>query len=187
MRLRRWDHLHAKQAACTTFSVICCEVHLERENPPRPLWLGYHPAPKRDCDLVTIWRWYPRRWPIEPAFRFRKERLHWTRPHLQQTQRCDRWTTLVDIAHWMLYLGRGLVQDCHLPWQKPLDTLTPGRVLQGYEKLFSQIGSPTRPVQSRGKSPVGKQGASVRRLTASTWLNAASNRPKRPENLLSFD
>ena len=153
VRLRRWDNLHAKQDAKTVFSVICCEVHLERETPPKPLWLGYRPSPKRDFDLVTIWRWYPRRWPIEPSIRFRKERLYWNMPQFQQAQRCDRWTTLVDIAQWLVWLGRGLVQDRPLPWQKSLAELTPGRVLQGFDGLFAQIGSPTRVPKTRGKSP----------------------------------
>jgi len=153
VRLRRWDDLHAKQDADTVFSVLCCEVHREREQPPKALWLAYQPAPQRDLDLETIWRCFPKRWPIEPAFRFRKERLHWTKPQVQQTQRCDRWTTLIDIAYWMLYLGRDLVQDCRLPWQKTLTTLTPGRILQGFQMLFAQIGTPTRPVKMRGKSP----------------------------------
>jgi len=158
VRLHRWDGLHAKQDAQTVFSVICCEVHLEREKTPKPLWLGYRPAPEHDFDLESIWRFFPKRWPIEPAFRFRKARLHWTKPQLQQTERCDRWTVLIDIAYWMLYLGRDAVQDCRLPWQKPLDSLTPGRVLQGFEMLFAQIGTPTRPVQTRGKSPGWQKG-----------------------------
>lgn len=153
VRLRRWDNLHAKQDANTRFSVICCEVHLDREKPPKPLWLAYRPSPKRDFDLVTIWRWFPRRWPIEPSIRFRKEALYWDKPQLQQAARCDRWTALVDIAYWLLWLGRDLVADRPLPWQKPLTALTPGRVLQGFDMLFAQIGTPTRVPKTRGKSP----------------------------------
>ena len=40
-----------------------------------------------------------------------------------------------------------------LPWQKPLAELTPGRVLQGFDRLFAQIGTPTRHPKTRGKSP----------------------------------
>jgi len=153
VRLRRWDDLHAKQDAQTIFSVLCCEVHLEREQPPQALWLGYHAASDQDLDLATLWRCFPLRWPIEPSFKFRKQRLHWTLPQLQQTERCDRWTRLLDIAYWMLYLGRKRVQDYHLPWQKPLEILTPGRVLQNFKWLFPQIGTPTHLVKKRGKSP----------------------------------
>jgi hypothetical protein len=153
VRLRRWDDLHAKQDARSVFSVLCCEVHLEREKPPKALWLGYRAAPTQDFKLENIWRCFPMRWSIEPAFRFRKERLHWTIPQLQQTQGCDTWTNLIDIVYWILYLGRDLVQDCPLPWQKPLKTLTPGRILQGFQLLFPHIGTPTRVVKKRGKSP----------------------------------
>jgi hypothetical protein len=107
------------------------------------------------------------RWPVEPAFRFHQERLPWTKPQFQQTPRCDRWTILIDIAYWMLYLGRDLVQDCRQPWHKPLAILTPGRVLQGFPLLFSPIGSPTRPVKTRGTSPpwqTGRSRASPRRF-----------------------
>jgi hypothetical protein len=162
VRLRRWDDLHAKQDANTPFSVICCEVPLERENPPNPLWLGYRPSPKRDFDLETIWRWYPHRWSIEPSIRFRKQRLYWNKPRLQQSERCDGWTTLIDISIWLLWFGRNLVRDRPLPWQKPLTDLTPGRVLQGFDNLFSQIGTPCSTPKTRGKSPgwaVGRQRA----------------------------
>jgi len=37
VRLRRWDDLHAKQDAQTAFSVLCCEVHLERDKVPKAL------------------------------------------------------------------------------------------------------------------------------------------------------
>ena len=158
VHLRRWDNLHAKQDAHTVFSVLCCEVHLEREKPPKALWLGYCAAPGQALRLEIIWRCFPMRWSIEPAFRFRKECLHWTVPQLQRTERCDRWTALVDIAYWMLYLGRELVQDCRLPWQKPLQTLTPGRVLQSFQLLFSQISTPTCEVKKRGKSPGWQKG-----------------------------
>jgi hypothetical protein len=151
VRLRMWHNLHAREDASVVFSVILCEVHLERERPPKPLWLGYLGPPV--YDLVTIWRWYPRRWPIEPAIQFRKRRLHWCLPQLQQTDRCDRWTTLVDLALWQLWLARDLVRDQPLPWQQAQPALTPGRVKQGLAPLFTQFPSPASVPQTRGYSP----------------------------------
>ena len=180
VRLRRWDNLHAKQDANTPFSVICCEVHRDRKTPPKPLWLGYRPAPKRDFDLVTIWRWFPRRWPIEPSIRFRKEALYWDKPRLQQAERCDRWTALVEIADWRLWLGRDLVRDRPLPWQKPLTELTPGRVLQGYDTLFAQIGTPTRDPKTRGKSPGWPPGRRRTRPQRHKVVKRAKKSPKKP-------
>jgi hypothetical protein len=151
IRLRRWNGLHAKQDATVPFDVIRCEIHLEREKPPEPVWIGYD-GPK-DKDVTMIWEWYNMRQPIEPAFRFRKQHLFWTRPQFQDSERCDRWTRLVDSAYWMVWLARDLAEDNPLPWQKSLSKLTPGRILRGMGTLFTQIGTPTRAPQTRGKSP----------------------------------
>jgi hypothetical protein len=152
VRLRTWHELHAAQDDQTVFSVLLAEVHLERDKPPKPLWLGYQNAPET-CRTQTIWEWFDQRWPIEPAYRFRKRRLYWTLPQFQQPERCNRWTLLVDIAYWHIFLARDLVTDQPLPWQKPQAVLTPGRVTLGLGALFAQIGSPTRLPQTRGKSP----------------------------------
>jgi hypothetical protein len=151
VRLRCWHHLHARQDANTPFSVIRAEVHLQREKPPDPIWLGCLGA-----DAHTVrdkWLWFDLRWPIEPAFRFRKQRLCWSLPHFQQADRCDRWTLLVDIAYWQVFLARHLVSDQPLPWQKSQTDLTPGRVTQSLGALFAQIGPLACPPQPRGKSP----------------------------------
>jgi len=149
--LKRWSGYHAKQAADVPCEVICAHTHLERVNPPKPVWLGCVNA-----QLYTaqeLWLAYDSRWAIEPAFAFRKQQLHWTLPRFQQADRCDRWTGLVDIAYWLIFLARHLVADQPLPWQKKLSILTPGRVKQGLPWLFSAITPPTRPLQTRGKSP----------------------------------
>jgi hypothetical protein len=68
VRLRRWDQLHARQDASTTFSVILVETHLEREKPNRPFWLAYQPPPGQeagDPSLATLWYAYQYRWPVE--------------------------------------------------------------------------------------------------------------------------
>ncbi len=152
VRLRRWNNLHAKQDATISFSVILAEVHLERDKPPKPLWLGYVPG-HTDHPLALVWSWFDYRWPIEPSIRFRKQSLYWTLPRFQDSDRCDRWTHLVDLAYWQLFLARPLVQDKPLPWHKPQTNLTPYRVKQGLGSIFSQFGTPAQPPQTRGKSP----------------------------------
>lgn len=97
VRLRTWRGLHAKQDAHTHFHVILAEVRMERDKRPAPIWLGYQGA---DAYLVRdIWSWFDHRWPIEPSIRFRKRRLYWTLPLLQQLERCDGWTRLVDVDY----------------------------------------------------------------------------------------
>jgi hypothetical protein len=156
VRLRRWDHLHAKQDADTTFSVLLVESHRERDRPSEPFWVAYQPPPGQEpgtYPLEFLWRCYQGRWPVEPSIRFRKQELHWTLPRFQTPERCDRWTMLVTIAQWILYLAREEIGDHPLPWQPPQERLTPERVRQGLGVTFVQIGTPAQPPQTRGKSP----------------------------------
>lgn len=156
VRLRRWDGLHARQDANIAFSVVLVEARRERNKPAQPLWLAYQPPPDQQPDdqaLADLWCAYQHRWPVEPGIRFRKQYLAWTSPRFQAADACDRWTLLVTVAHWQLFLARELVQDQPLPWQPAQRKLTPERVLRGMGGLFSQIGTPARPPQPRGKSP----------------------------------
>jgi hypothetical protein len=151
VRVRRWNGLHAQKDADTAFDVVQIESHRERERPPEPLWVACLGG--AGATVEEIWRWYDHRWPIEPAIRFRKERLHWTLPRLQNEERCDRWTALVTLAQWELYLARDLVSDRPLPWQSPQQKKTPGRVQAGIAAVFLGIGTPAAAPQTRGKSP----------------------------------
>jgi hypothetical protein len=150
VRLRRWNGLHAQQDAETAFDVVQIESHRGRERPPEPLWvacLGGAGATGEE-----IWRWYDHRWPIEPAIRYRKERLQWTLPRLQNEERCDRWTALVTLAQWELYLARDLVSDRPFPWQAPQRNKTSWRVQAGVAAVLLAIGSPAAAPQTRGKA-----------------------------------
>jgi hypothetical protein len=150
-RLRRWDGLHDRQDAEVEFSVILCETHLEREQASDPRWLEYlGPA---GYDACAIWTWFQQRWAIEPANRFRKQALHWVLPRFQQTDRCDRWTNLIDLAYWQLFLARDWVRDCPLPWQAPQTNPTPERVLQSLGAHFTQLISLAKPPVTRGIPP----------------------------------
>jgi len=162
VQLRRWNKLHAKQDAKTSFDVILAEVHLERDKPPAPLWLGYQPDQTTAVapDVVQIWSWFDYRWSIEPSIRFRKQKLYWSLPRFQETDQCDRWTNLVDVAYWQVFQARQIVQDQPLPWQKAQSVLTPGRVLRGLGAIFAQIGTPAQAPQTRGKSPGWPKGRS---------------------------
>jgi len=156
VRLRRWDNLHARQDADTPFSVILAQTHLERDKPSKHFWLGYQLPPDQapgQQSLADLWHGYGFRWPVEPSNRFRKQCLYWTWPRFQEPARCDRWTMLVNVAQWELFLARDVVRDNPLPWQPAQEQLTPERTLQGLGALFGQISTPAAAPQTRGKSP----------------------------------
>ena len=128
MNLERWNDLHGRKDADVPIDVIRASIHLEREKPPKPIWIGWQ-APSRvpqklDIDAQIIWQAYTHRWPVEPSIRFRKQHLAWTTPQFQHKEIGDRWSWLVTLAVWLLYLSRSIVKDQPLPWQKPQRKLT---------------------------------------------------------------
>ena len=133
---------------------------------------------KQFLELEKIWPQYARRFGVDHWYRFAKQRLHWTLPKFGTTCQCQRWSDLMVNMTWQLWLrcdpaevssarerapreGKELVQEHHLPWQKPPKNLTPPRVAQSMISLLIEIGSPTRVAQTRGKS-VGCQKGQTR-------------------------
>jgi hypothetical protein len=121
---------------------------------PRILWFAWVGKPPPE----QWWRQYARRYPIEHWYRFAKGRLYWLLPKLATPQQCDRWSDLMPLLTWELWLARTVVQDCPLPWQKLQTRLSPGRVCQSLQNLLVTIGTPTRACKSRGKAPGWRTG-----------------------------
>lgn len=140
----------------TPVELIRSRIHTEREQAPKAHWyLAFNGKPEQ---LVTARQWYEtivHRWGIEPANRFRKERLYAELPKVRQAESSDHWLMAVQLIEWQLYLARGEITQKVLPWQKPQasDQLTPNRVIQSLAGHLSQVGTPVRPVRPRGKSP----------------------------------
>ena len=157
VKLERWNNLHGKNDTDVPMDVIRASIHLEKDKPPKPIWLAWQ-APATipsnlDVNAQVIWQAYVHRWPVEPGIRFRKQRLGWTTPQFQHKETGDRWSWLVALAVWLLFLSRPIVKDYPLPWQKPQNKLTPQRVQQSLPLIFAQFGSPARMPKMRGKSP----------------------------------
>ena len=65
VKLERWHDLHGKSDADVPIDVIRASIHLEREKPPHPLWLGWQ-APTSipenlDINAKVIWMAYTHR------------------------------------------------------------------------------------------------------------------------------
>jgi hypothetical protein len=112
---------------------------------PKPLWLWHsHPDPA-DLDLARLFAAFCRRFDAEHTFRFCKQTLGWTRPHIRYPQQADRWTWLILAAYTQLRLARHLADDLRRPWQPPLpaDRLTPGRVRRGFPRIHRTTARPS--------------------------------------------
>jgi hypothetical protein len=116
---------------------------------PKLIWFGWvgEEPPEQ------WWKLYRQRYSIDHWYRFAKGRLHWILPRFSTPQQGERWSDLMTLISWELWLARAVVADSPLPWQKPQTQLTPGRVCQGMQNILVAIGTPTHACKSRGKSP----------------------------------
>jgi len=117
--------------------------------------VGIGPCPDSAQDIDHWWSMFIRRFDLEHTFRFLKQTLGWTRPHLREPATADRWTWLIIAAHTQLRLARPLAADHRLPWQKPLTPtmLTPARVQAGYRQICRTAAQPARPPKPAHPGP----------------------------------
>lgn len=179
LRVCCWHHLHFRQAAQHPLNLIQVQ-RLDaagQATSTRPLWLAWvgHTMPK----LTELWPYYLCRFALEHWYRFIKQRLHWTLPHLGSPKAAERWSDLMPLMSWQLWLARPLVRDSPLPWQKPVTQLSPGRVADAMAPLLSQLGSPATPPKPRGKSPGWPKGQARRRKPLCPVVRKSYKRKKK--------
>ena len=163
MTVAVWTGLHTQQAPGAPFTLVRVTMARlpRRDAPPQPLWLAWiarEGTLPDDCRL--FWTWYGRRFPIEHGFRFAKQTLGWTTVRPRDPAVADRWTWLLVLVFWQLWLARPLVADHHLPWERPVapDALTPGRVRRAFVGLLAKVSTPAAATKPRGKSPGRRPG-----------------------------
>ncbi|MDF5731219.1 MAG: hypothetical protein PUP92_25265 [Rhizonema sp. PD38] len=178
MRLPLWYNLHFQQSAEINMHVIQVErLDAALIGKARPLWLIW--VGEGIPELSQIWRQYLRRFAVDHWYRFAKQRLHWTLPKLGTREQCERWSDLMPLLTWQLWLARAQVNDCPLPWQKSVTNLTPGRVAQSMGGVFAAIGTPAQPPKSRGKSPGWPTGQPRPRKIRCPIVKKGTARPKK--------
>ena len=152
--IQAWHKFHFRQAADVKLSLI----RVEQLDAPKskPLWLAW--CGEEMPTLIEVVRLYLRRFTIEHWYRFAKQRLHWTLPNLGTKEQCDRWSDLMPMMTWELWLAREMMVDNPLPWQKAQINLTPGRVAQSFGTVIATIGTPASAPKTRGKSPGWQKG-----------------------------
>ena len=160
-----WENLHFRKTAARPMTLIRVERQDERANlrVSKPLWLAW--VGEEMPPLSEVWRLYLRRFTIDHWYRFLKQRLHWTLPKLSTPKQCERWSDLMPMITWELWLARDFVVDNPLPWPLPIDKLTLGRVAQAMGGILAAIGTPASPPKPRGKSQGWTPGkARIRRI-----------------------
>ncbi len=136
VRVRLWENLHFRKTAARPMSLIRVERLDEKGNlrVSKPLWLAW--IGEEMPSLSEVWRLYLRRFTVDHWYRFLKQRLHWTLPKLSTPKQCERWSDLMPMITWELWLARDIVADNPLPWQKSIDKLTRSLGCPGYGNHF---------------------------------------------------
>jgi hypothetical protein len=181
--VRVWQGLHARGGQAAPFTVVCVQAERLPRNGtrPGPLWLAWVGG-ALPADLLELWRAYAGRFTIEHGFRFGKQELGWTRVRLRDPAAADRWTWLVALACWQLWLARAVVADRRLPWERPLavSRLTPGRVRRACPAVFLPLGTPVPPPQPRGKAPGRRLGDAPGPHPRFPVIRRHPQRPRKP-------
>ncbi|MEH2255977.1 hypothetical protein [Nostoc sp.] len=114
----------------------------------KPLWQVLVGEQTPTIDL--IWHQYLRRFAVDHWYRFIKQRLHWTLPHFSTPEQSERWSDLMPLLSWQLWLAKDSIKDCPLPWQHSSQKLSPGRVANAFAAVLARIGTPApNPKQAR--------------------------------------
>lgn len=153
LRISLWKDLHFRASPYQSMQLIRVERidQLYSWKMPSPLWLIW--IGEQMPPLSEIWQLYLRRFGVDHWYRLAKQRLHWTLPKFSTPKQCERWSDLMPMITWELWLAREIVKDRPLPWQKSLTKLTPGRVAQAMPGVLAAIGTPACFPKLRGKSP----------------------------------
>ncbi len=179
VQIQNWAGLHLRAAAVHSLQVLRITVASKGtvKCSPRPMWLGW--LGNEMPSLEQTWRYYLRRFAIDHWNRFAKQRLHWTLPHFGTTEMGERWSNLMPLLSWQLWLAREIVKDNPLPWQKQQTDLTPGRVAQGFPALLAAIGTPAVDPKPRGKSPGWPLGQSRPKRIRYPVVKKTTSKPKK--------
>lgn len=160
VRLRRWSNLHFRRSPEHPMELLSISriQPKGKKGKSKPMWLAW--VGEQMPPLQDVWQKYLRRFAVDHWYRFAKQRLHWTEPKLGTPEQASRWSDLMPLMTWQLWLARGEVIDNPLPWQKSQTRLTPGRVAQSFGGVLAAIGTPAKPPKPRGKSPGWPKGKS---------------------------
>jgi len=114
VRVSQWLDLHFYRAAEQRVNLILVErmKPMSNSQPFPPLWLVW--VGERTLPLETVWFKYLRRFGVDHWYRFVKQRLHWTLPNLRTPEQCERWSDLMPLMSWQLWLTRDLVIENRL-------------------------------------------------------------------------
>jgi hypothetical protein len=119
----------------------------------------------------------------EHGFRFWKQDLLWTAVHVRTPTQFLLWSWIVALAFTQLYLARPEAAQALLPWEAKGRPVTPRQIRRVMPTILSQVGTPTRPCQPRGKSPGRAKGFHPKPATRHPVIYKTSHKKKKSEKV----
>lgn len=177
-RVCRFEEVHFQQDRDLIFSVIRVERTSARgtKRDPRVSWF-------LTLDEVVPLEQVPQRYGLrfseEHLFRFLKQDLLWLDAHVRTPEQFVRWSWIVALAFTQLYLARPLGLQALLPWEAKGRPVTPRQVRRVMPTLLSQLGTPVRPCQPRGKAPGRAKGFRPRQAPHYPVIHKTSKKEKK--------
>ncbi len=183
-RVSRWDGVHFQQDRDLSLSVIRVERNWVRgtKRDPRVSWFL---TLDRLLPLEQVPQRYGLRFSEEHLFRFLKQDLLWLAAHLRTPEQFLRWSWIVALAFLQLYLARPLGLATLLPWEAKGRPVTPRQVRRVMPTLLSQLGTPVRACQPRGKAPGRAKGFRPRLAPRYPVTHKTSKKEKKGKTALS--
>ncbi len=164
--IRCWKHMHVKEARWLDLTIIqVIRPHAKAlERDPRTSWFVYIGQDPHD-GIAQIALLYCLRFGQEHGYRFDKQALLWTEPHVQTPEQFDLWSHIVAIVHNHVVIARDFIEVELRPWENKQREHTPQQVRRGLAKFLSLLGTPARPPKTRGKSKGRSHGVKLPKRT----------------------
>ena len=172
-----WQRLHWKAARAMEVSVLRVErPHAANtERSPRVSWFVFRGATLPPLpEIVPL---YARRYSQEHGYRVDKQSLLWEKPRLRTPAQFQVWTDLVAATRNLLCLARPLAQAVRQPWESKTRELTPQQCRRAMGRILSELGTPARLPQPRGKSPGRAKGTRPAKCPRYKTVYKAKNQP----------
>jgi hypothetical protein len=141
--VRCWKQMHGKDARYLNLIIIqVIRPHAKNsERDPRISWFVYIGQDPQDA-IAQIALLYCLRFGQEHGYRFDKQSLLWTEPHLQTPAQFDLWSHIVAIAHNQIVIARDFIEAELRPWENKHRTPSQPNVRRGLTKILPLLGSP---------------------------------------------
>lgn len=176
-----WSRLHLRTAREVSISVIQVIRHGASDRPrdPKISWFVWNGFENEVAPLAEVSPIYRLRYSHEHGFRLDKQVLMWDEPRLRTPAQTVRWTEIVACAHNQLVLARPVITGIYRSWEARRSVLTLAQVRRAMTSFLTQLGTPARPPQPRGKAPGRAKGFHPKPATRYSVIRKTSKTEKK--------